>query len=487
MDNVPEALPATPSLNPDLNERGHLAELVFDFANEFLESVPDAKAYMDRPDRGQALLDSPIDETGIGIHASLDLIRDHVTSVGLNPTSGRFLGYIPGGGLFYSALGDFLAAVTNRYSGVFFAGPGAVRIENMLIRWMADLIGYPDSAAGYLSSGGSVANQSAIVAARDHFGIEGAEIPRSVVYMTAHTHHCIEKALRMAGLRQCIVRQVPVDLKYRMNVEALSEVVRQDRENGLRPWLVVSSAGTTNTGSVDPLADIADVAESEGLWHHVDAAYGGFFILCRDGREILTGMGRSDSIVMDPHKTLFLPYGTGALIVRERERLLASAYVGADYLQDTLGDIAETSPSDLSPELTRHFRGLRLWLPLKVLGLAPFREALSEKIQLARYFHEQIAAMDGFEVGPAPDLSVVTFRYIPKSGDADVFNQRLVREIHKDGRVFISTTQVDGHFTLRMAAVNFRTHRADIDTALEVIGEMVSRILQKNVKENERK
>ncbi|MFC2085833.1 pyridoxal-dependent decarboxylase, partial [Bacteroidota bacterium] len=143
---------------------------------------------------------------------------------------------------------------------------------------------------------------------------------------------------------------------------------------------------------------------------------------------------------------------------------------------DTLSDTDELSPSDLSPELTKHFRGLRLWLPLKVLGLAPFRAALSEKIQLARYFHDRVGEIAGFEIGPDPDLSVVTFRYVPESGDPDEFNQRLIQEIHRDGRVFLSTTQLDGRFTLRMAAVCFRTHQADIDTAVEVLQEMVERI-----------
>ena len=451
-------------------------ELVYSFADEYLESIPTQNAYNDRPDRGRGLLESPIDDNGIGLEASLDLIRDHVNSVGVNPTSGRFLGYIPGGGLFYSALGDFLAAVSNRYAGVFFASPGAVRIENQLIRWMADLIGYPESAAGYLAVGGSVASQSAIVTARDHCGIEGDEIPRSVVYMTAHAHHCIDKALRMAGLRKCIVRRIPVDERYRMDVAALEQAIKEDRASGLRPWLVVASAGTVNAGSVDPLDQVADVAEREGVWYHVDAAYGGVFILCPEGRKVLRGMDRADSIVMDPHKTLFLPYGTGALLVKDRERLLSSHFVGADYLQDALDDTDELSPSDLSPELTKHFRGFRLWLPLKVLGLAPFRSALLEKMQLARYFHERLRALDGFEVGPVPDLSVVTYRYIPKSGDPDEFNKRLVKAVHEDGRVFISTTQLDGRYTLRMAAVCFRTHKEDIDTAVEVLEELAARI-----------
>jgi glutamate/tyrosine decarboxylase-like PLP-dependent enzyme len=463
-------------LEPDAAQRARILELTVGFAEEFLASVPHERAYIERLDRGRALLDSPIDERGIGLEATLDLIRDHVVSVGVNPTSGRFLGYIPGGGLFHSAIGDFLAAVTNRYAGVFFAGPGAVRIENQLLRWMAEIIGYPEGSAGYLGAGGSMANLTAIVTARDHDGIHGADIPRSVVYLTDHAHHCIDKALRLAGLKDCPIRRIAVDDRFRMDADALEQAIERDQAEGLRPWLVVSSAGTTNTGSVDPLADIAEIAEGHGLWHHVDAAYGGFFVLCPEGADLLSDMHRSDSIVMDPHKTLFLPYGTGALIVRDRDRLLASHTSGGDYMQDALSADDELSPADLSPELTKHFRGLRLWLPLKVLGLAPFRDALSEKIQLARHFHEQLSTIEGYELGPEPELSVVTFRYRPKHGDPDAFNRRLVQEIHRDGRVFLSSTKIKDQFILRMAAVCFRTHKSDIDETLDVLAELPGRI-----------
>ena len=287
-------------LEPGPEERAALLALVSAFAEEYLQGNETGPAYINRPDFGAGLLDYPIGEEGIGIQASLDLIREHVTTTGLNPTSGRFLGYIPGGGLFYSALGDFLAAVTNRYSGVFFASPGAARMENQLLDWMAQLAGYPHTAAGYLAAGGSAANQSAIVTARDRDGIEGAEIPRSVVYMTVHAHHCLDKALRMTGLRQCIVRRVAVDERQRMDARALELQIKQDRQAGLRPWLVVASAGTTNTGSVDPLEEIGQIAAAESVWYHVDAAYGGFFILCPEARHLVEAMGRSDSLVMDP-------------------------------------------------------------------------------------------------------------------------------------------------------------------------------------------
>jgi len=221
------------------------------------------------------------------------------------------------------------------------------------------------------------------------------------------------------------------------------------------------------------MQDIGDIARNHGLWYHIDGAYGAFFMLCDEGRKILRGMGASDSIIMDPHKGLFLPYGSGALLVKDRQKLLDAHYYVANYMQDALINNEELSPADLSPELTKHFRGLRLWLPLKLVGLKPFRACLAEKLMLARYFHAQLQEIDGFEVGPYPDLSVVTYRYLPKRGDANAFNQRLIAEVHKDGRIFLSSTILDGKFTLRLAVLAFRSHLDTIDLTLEILRQKV--------------
>jgi aromatic-L-amino-acid decarboxylase len=456
-------------LEPDAVQRTWLLDQVIAYADDYLEGIPTAPALITRADKGRALYDSPIGEEGLDIGQALALLQENVNTVGINPTSGRFLGYIPGGGLFHAALGDYLAAITNRYAGVFFASPGAVRMENMLLRWMADVVGYPDTAAGNLSSGGSIANLAAIVTARDACGVAGETIGRSVVYLTEHVHHCVHKALRVAGLGNCVQRKVDVDAAYRMHPAALAEEIETDKKAGLQPWLIVASAGTTNTGAVDPLPAISQIASVHGLWLHVDGAYGAFFVLCPEGEAVLQGMETSDSIVLDPHKTLFLPYGTGAVLVKDRQKLYASHNAQANYLRDVVAEPGELSPADLSPELTKHFRGLRLWLPLKLLGLAPFRAALSEKIQLARYFYEQIQRIDGFEVGPYPDLSVVTYRYLPGRGDANAFNQRLTQAIQDDGRIFVSSTRVDDKLVLRLAISCFRTHLDDIDQTLDVL------------------
>jgi aromatic-L-amino-acid decarboxylase len=448
-------------------QRARLLEQVTSYSQQYLDGIADEPAYI--AEDGRAIYDSPLSEEGIDLAGALALLRDNVDRSGITTTSGKFMGYIPGGGLFPAALGDYLAAVSNRYAGHYFAAPGAVRVENMLLQWMASVVGYPDSALGNLTSGGSGANLLAIVAARDAYAIEGPKLERSVVYVTEHVHHCVEKALHVAGLSGCIRHTVPVDANYRMDARALEMAIVSDKMSGLLPWLVVASAGTTNTGSVDPLAEIGEIAVEHNLWFHADGGYGAFFALCPEGRAALTGMHSSDSLVLDPHKALFLPYGTGAALVRDGSRLYTSQNYEAAYMQDIPDDIEEVSPAELSFELTKHFRGLRLWLPLKLFGIAPFRAALSEKIQLARYFHDRIQQISGFEAGPAPDLSVVTYRYRPARGDADEFNQRLVKAVQNDGRVFVSSTRVNGRFVLRLAVLSFRTHLDDIDRALEAL------------------
>lgn len=463
-------------LEPSAGERAAVTGKVVQYSNDFLEQIYNLPAFVATEEKGIGVLESPISEDPTTIEDLLQILGTHVDRPGLNPASGGHLGYIPGGGIFYAALGDYLADITNRYAGLFFASPGAVRLENMLIGWMASIVGYPTDAAGNLTSGGSIANLIGIVTARDAHEIKAKEFVRSVIYLTSHVHHSVDKAIRIAGLRECVVRHVPMDEHYRMDAGALEKLVVKDKQAGLHPWLIIASAGTTDFGAVDPMMSIGDLARRHQLWFHVDGAYGAFFVLCEEGKKILQGMERSDSLVMDPHKGLFLPYGTGAVLVKERKKLFDAHYYLANYMQDALRSRDELSPADLSPELTKHFRGLRLWLPLKLAGVAPFRAGLEEKILLARYFYEQLREIPGFEVGPYPDLSIVTFRYVPKNGDVTKFNQRLVEEIHNDGRVFLSSSRIDGKFIIRLAALAFRTHLQTIELALEILREKVAQL-----------
>ncbi len=456
-------------LEPGSEKRLNVIKKIIEYSENFLHDIENLPAYKITDRKGIGIYDFPICEDAADLGELLQLLKENVDTPGLNPASKGHLGYIPGGGIFHSSLGDYLAAITNRYAGVFFASPGAVRMENMLLEWMSDIINYPKTSGGNLTSGGSVANLIGIVTARDAFQIKAKELDKTVIYMSEQGHHSIDKAIRIAGLNECIKRYVPLDNRYRIISQKLEEAIRSDRKAGLNPWLIAASAGTTDVGAVDPLIEIGSITEKYNLWLHIDAAYGGFFVLCESGKTVLQGLNKSDSIVMDPHKGLFIPYGSGAVLVKNKMMLLESQHYEANYMQDALTSTDELSPADLSPELSKHFRGLRLWLPLKLIGLTPFRAALEEKIQLARYFYKKLQELDGIEIGPYPELSVVTFRYVPKSGDANEFNRKLVNEIQRDGRVFLSSTILDGKFVIRLAVLSFRTHLDTIDLAIDIL------------------
>lgn len=457
-------------LDPGSTRRRHLRNRVLGLGERFLRQIRTQPGFVPDPGPGPGL-DTPIPERGLPPEVVLGILEREVIPPGAHPASGAHLAYIPGGGLYHAALADWLAAVTNKYAGVFLPGPGAVRLENRVLRWVADLVGYPREAGGNLTSGGSLANLIALVAARDAHDISGDRIHRAVLYATSQVHHCIHKALHVAGIGCVRVRTLPVDDGHRMIPEALEAALAEDRAAGLLPWMVLGTAGATDTGAVDPLEPLGKIARREGCWFHVDAAYGGFFLLTPHGRRVLRGIEESDSVVLDPHKTLFLPWGSGVVLVRDGARLAASFAGSGHYLQDALPDPLEVSPAEVSPELTKPFRGLRMWLPLMLLGTGPFRAALEEKLLLARHFHREVRAL-GFRTGPEPDLSVVTYRWDPPGAtpqEADRMNRAILEGTRRDGRVFLSSTLLEGRVTLRMAAVSFRTHLREVEQALDLL------------------
>ncbi len=270
-------------------------------------------------------------------------------------------------------------------------------------------------------------------------------------------------------MEDIIIRYLALDESFRIDVNKLNKQIIRDRNEGLNPFLVIASAGTTDTGAVDPLADIGMIAQENKLWYHVDAAYGGFFILTKLKKKLLQGIEMADSLVTDPHKGLFLPYGTGAVLVKDKEAVLHSHQYTANYMQDSVRmEPTVLSPADLSPELTRHFRALRVWLPLQMHGIEPFIACLEEKILLTQYFRNRLMEI-GFKTGPEPDLSVSYFWYPSMVVEEDKYNQKLLELIHKDGNVFFSSTKINNKFVIRIAVLSFRTKKKTIDKALEII------------------
>ncbi len=462
-------------LEPGQKQRSALRKQAVAYGERFLEDIYTSPAYV--PQNGQlALLDQlNVEDDPKSLPLLLDTMAKTVDLVGINPASEGHLGYIPGGGIYTSSLADYLADITNRYAGLYFGSPGAVKLENSLIRWTSELVGYPASALGNITSGGSIANLITITTARDAMQITPDKIHKTVIYHTQQTHHCVNKAVRIAGLGSAIMRSIPLDNLYRMNPILLRAQIESDKAAGLLPFYIAASCGSTDTGAVDELDKIADIAAENNVWFHVDAAYGGYFILVDKLKPLFKGIDRADSIVLDPHKSLFLPYGTGIALIKDGKALFQSQHYMASYLQDAYDGTEEVSPADLSPELTKHFRGLRLWLPLHLHGLAPFKAALEEKHLLTLYFHAKVQAL-GFEVGPTPQLSVGIYRFVSKKEDANAFNEKLVKAVQKDGRIFVSSTNIKGTYWIRIALLSFRTHKVTIDRYLGILEEKITEL-----------
>jgi aromatic-L-amino-acid decarboxylase len=390
----------------------------------------------------------------------------------LNTASPGYLAYIPGGGLLHAAVADLVADAVNRYVGVWVAAPGLAQIESNVIDWFCEIVGYPRSPrpGGLLTTGGSLANLVALVTARANR--LGEDFSRGVVYVSDQAHHSVLKAARFAGLREDQVRVVPSDDHFRMRVSDLGDAIARDTASGASPFLIVASAGTTNTGAIDPLERIAGLAEDKRLWLHVDAAYGGFFALTDRGKRALAGIERADSVTLDPHKSLFLPYGTGALVVRDAEELRRAHAMRASYLPPTQDDVDCTDFSDLGPELSRDFRGLRVWLPIKMHGIGAFRDALDEKLDLAREACDAIRAIPQVEIVAEPELSLFAFRV---RGD-DARNRLLLREINRRQRVFLTGTTVKERFVIRACILSFRTHADRVAMLVEDVRAAVDRL-----------
>ena len=466
MDDIIEKLEKLNLISSQLdlneNQRNAILKKLNLFTNRYLNGLDEDKAFVDHGPDSLAITGEKQD-----FETVMNQYESQVVNTGLRPTSGKFMGYIPGGGLFVSVIADYLAAVTNPYSGIYYASPGAATIENEVIQWIKSVFSFPASAVGTLSSGGSLSTVNAFTAARERFGVKNGEISRHVVYLSQQVHHSTQKALRIIGLEDIQIRYIPMDNHHRMESLLLEKQILKDQEHGFKPFLVVATAGTTDTGAIDPLDKIADIAERYKLWYHVDAAYGGFFILTAV-KERFKGIERADSLIVDPHKSMFLPYGLGAVLIKDRESALKANNFFANYMQDAANDAAIMNPSNLSPELTRHFRGLRLWLPIQMHGIEPFVACLEEKLLLTQYFREKLIE-SGFKVGPVPDLSVSYFWYPFGGENEDELNRRLLAEMHRDGDAYLSSSIIENRFVIRIAVLGFRTKKESIDRAMAMI------------------
>ena len=403
----------------------------------------------------------PLPQRGESYATLLDFLFDEAIPRSFTASGPGYLGYVPGGGLFHSAVADLIANAVNRYVGVCAAAPALVQLEANVVRWFCEILGMPRGSGGVLTSGGSLANFTGIVTARK--ALLPDDFLRGTLYCSNQIHHSFQKAANLAGFPWANIRELPVDDRFRIRIDALEEAIANDRRAGFTPFLIAGSAGTTGTGAVDDLERLAGLARKEGMWFHVDGAYGALFALTERGRAALRGIEQADSVILDPHKTLFLPFGTGAVLVRDAQTLRRAHSLQADYLPamqqaDELVDFCE-----ISPELSRDFRGLRVWLPLKMFGIEPFRQQLDEKLDLIEYAVAELRKIDGIEIVAEPQLTITAFRYRDDSR-----TRELLDRINARKRVMLTpTTLPDGRFVIRIAIVSHRTHKERVEMMLE--------------------
>jgi aromatic-L-amino-acid decarboxylase len=458
-------------LEPDAAEMRRLVDLAMDRIVPHIESLPDQPAgNAEGAAEFARTLIEPLPQKGEAYETILDRLFDEYIPRSFNAPGPGYLAYIPGGGMFFSAVADLISDAVNRYVGVFAAAPALAQLEANVVRWLCEIVGYPAGAGGVLTTGGSLANFSAIVAARR--ALLGDNFMNATLYCSDQVHHSFQKSANLAGFPYANIREVASDGRFRMRVDALEEVIARDRKAGMRPFLVVGSAGTTNTGAVDDLAAIAAVAHKNDMWFHCDGAYGAFFVLTERGRTVMRGIEQADSIVLDPHKTFFLPYGTGGLIVRDAKTLRRAHSLHADYLpqmqEEDLADFCE-----ISPELSRDFRGLRVWLPLKMFGIEPFRQQLDEKLDLTTYATEELRKIEGIEIIAEPQLSIVAFRL----KGSNELNRGFLDRINAKKRVMLTPTIINGQFIIRICVVSFRTHLDRMKMCMEDIREAAAHFL----------
>lgn len=463
------------SITPAINQCRESMDQVRDLLVEILEKKYTGPAYHHSGVSAGTMQEGfSIRETATDLSETLAQLVEKVFSQGIQMGHPNNFAYIPGSDNQLASLGDYIGASLNPYTGNAMTNVGAAAMHRALLDWVGSFLGYSGDFGGDITSGGSLANLAAIITAREAYQIRPETVRQMVVYYSEYTHHSVPKALHIAGLGYCQQRVIDANEDFTINLEQLEKTIQADRDAGYEPWLIIANAGTTDTGAVDDLDAVADLAEAYQCWFHCDGAYGASFALCTTGKAVLKGIERSDSVVLDPHKGLFLPFGCGVVLVKDRQLMLQAHHFTANYMRDAIA-VSSDSPASYSAELTRPFRALRMWLPLTVAGTAPFQAALEEKLLLAQYAYTKLSQLKNLWLGPAPQLSTIIFRYISSGADHDdEINQALAREIMEQGDFFISTTTLQGHIVLRLSILAVRTNRRAIDDFVAMLTKKIN-------------
>jgi glutamate/tyrosine decarboxylase-like PLP-dependent enzyme len=430
----------------------------------------------DVPWRGAArtelepMLSEPAPEHGRDPLAVLERAAREVLPVAGRVDHPRFFAFVPSAPTWPGIVADYLVAGFNTFQGTWLGAGAPSQLELVVIDWIRQWIGYPKSAGGLFTSGGSAAILDALVAARERTG----NPERPAIFLGDQTHSAVERAARIIGVRRDGIVVVPSDERFRLPPAALGEAVRQAKAAGYAPIAVCANAGTTNTGAIDPLHEIADYCETEGIWMHVDGAYGGFAVLCERGRRLLAGIERADSISLDAHKWLYQPFEAGCVMVKDVSTLVRAFSVHPDYLQDTKLGFEHVNFADRGYQLTRSFRALKVWMSIQTFGLGGFRDAIARTIEFADEAGRLVSATPGLELLAAPSLGVVCFRYRPagdswESARIAALNEAIQAKVIESGAAMISSTRLRGVYSLRLCIMSHQTTWDDVRGTIERI------------------
>jgi len=422
------------------------------------------------------LFEEPLPEEGRPFDEILRFVTEHVLTHPFGNSHPRFFAFINASADPVGTVADYLASAMN--PNCWGGDHAAIHLERQVVRWLAAGLGLPETAEGILTSGGSMANFTALAAARRAVAPtvreEGTGDLRIVVYASDQVHNCVDKAVDLLGLGTRQLRKIPTDDAFRMRVRALREAVSTDRKQGLTPAIVVGNAGTVNTGAVDPLDELADFCAQESLWFHADGAYGALASLSPALRPLFKGLERAHSVAADPHKWLYVPYEAGAVLVREPGRLADAFRKPAEYLvQDPESPlIGPVVFNERGPELSRGFKALKVWMGLKRHGRQGYARSMERDVDLARFLAEELRGRGDFELLAEPVLSIVNFRYRPRGRAVDPealdrLNRRIANRLTGSGAFFLSPTVIKGRVSLRVCIVNFRTSEEDLRALLD--------------------
>jgi aromatic-L-amino-acid decarboxylase len=449
--------PGSPCISLSQDEMRKLGYRVVDLLAEHFANMErgpvGAKA---DPARIISLFDRDLSETARDPKELLAQLEREVFPNNLHVDHPRFFAFVPGPNNFVSTMADALAAGFNVFNGTWFGGSAAAAVELSVIRWFSRICGLPQSAGGLFVTGGSMANLTALVAAR-HALLQD-RIDGATVYFSDQTHSSVEKALHVIGFSQEQIRKLPSDDQFKLLLDALREAIAKDRERGLRPFCVIANAGTTSTGAIDPMTDLAELAAAEKVWLHVDGAFGAAAVLSERGRAVLRGLDRADSITLDPHKWLFQSFECGCVLVRDAAILKSAFQIIPDYLRDVYRSGEEINLCDYGVQLTRSFRALKVWLSLQTFGVAAFRQAITRGFELAELAERELRARAGWEILSPAQMATVCFRF----GESDELQTQLVDAMLRDGYALLTSTTLRGVASLRLCTINPRTTEADI-------------------------